>query len=153
MRFMSLQLDQPAVKLAAATGVMTLLGVFIYFGYSSAYQALAGSAKLPAREQYTELAFNNHLGLPHTATGKPQYIQFHIANHEGRLEDFPYIVKTTGPNSQSHQIDAGTVEIDDGATAIVNASYTLPIDSPLTEVTVYLPNQSQEIHFWVGETK
>ncbi len=107
----------------------------------------------PVAEHYTELSFSQRLPLPSVVTQKPIPFSFSIHNVEGQFVSYPYTVALKLPSGSVTQLASGTVPLAEGYSSTVPESITLPKGTGTSEILVILPDQRQEIHFWLRATQ
>jgi len=143
-------------------GVITAAGLILagviaslVWKVPAVHAQLAAWKLVPQPAAYTELSFDNSLGLPFKPQTGPIHFEFQIHNLERTTVRYPYELIIDGPDGIAQVVGGGTVTLTDGASANVPTYVVLPKAdlSGRTQVTVWLPNQQQEIDFWLGVTQ
>jgi hypothetical protein len=136
------------------TGVLCSIVVIIGLATAPAIRSqLAAWKVLPAPERFTALAFDNNLKLPQALMAAHQTFTFHIYNDEGVATSYPYIVTGTNSAGMRSIFATSQVSLASGANIAIPVSFVMPLGSGLSEVSVELPDQHQEIHFWLGKAQ
>ena len=104
----------------------------------------------PQPERYTELYFDQPATLPSVWPAKPVGFAFHVHNVEGRPVTYHYTVLETSATGVQTTVQAGQLALASDAAQDVAVQLALPVAKTRTEVTVVLPDQQQQIHFWIG---
>lgn len=112
----------------------------------------------PKDETFTELYFEDHLGLPKKImVGEPTEVQIVIHNVEGKTINYPVTVTIASETTPSAHIALydGAVVVDADETKTVPIELTIPIDfvDPLayqerSKIEFVLKNIGQSIHFF-----
>jgi hypothetical protein len=130
-----------------------LLGGLVLLHPAGVYTQLQHWHLVAVPERYTELSFDRNLRLPSALTQKPIPFAFTIHNAQGQTMTYSYTVMAQAVGGSPRQLAAGSVNLADGSTQTVTQTITLPKGAAATEIMVILPNQQQEIHFWLGATQ
>jgi hypothetical protein len=158
----AMKLPKYKLNLPKQRGV-TLAGSLIVFGLvltfvlrTPAAQAKLQSWKLlPTAEAYTELYFVMPQTIPSQASATPVTFTFRIHNLTGRAVTYPYQILIDGPNGEAAVVLSSSILVTDQNYQDIPESITLPKadQSGRTQVVVWLPNQNQQIDFWLGGTQ
>jgi hypothetical protein len=136
MKTVSLQPKYLKRALMFGAGLAVLLGVFTFLK--------------PQPERYTELFFDQPQQLPSVWPAKPVAFAFHLHNVEGRTTTYNFVVlETTAAGTQS-MVKSGQLTLASNGAQDVPVQLAVPVAKTRTEVTVVLPDQQQQIHFWIG---
>ena len=113
-------------------------------------------------ETFTELYFENHQELPKLLAEPNEFnwyynpntrlysFAFTIINHENKLMNYTYTVSYF--EHEEVLIDTNETIIQDDASKTIYEQFSLPINHSRIKVTVDLPNQDQQIFFWINGT-
>jgi len=96
---------------------------------------------------FTELYFTHPDSLPDSASiGKENSFSFTIRNLEGKVMEYPYIVRVS-----DNVIRQGNVRIEDEGNKTIGVSFSIDDNSSEKRlITVELPSKGQKIQFWVN---
>ncbi len=133
--------------LAIALGLAIIIAVVQHQASIAAF--LAKQKLAPAPERYTELYFDHNVNLPTTLTTNPVTFSFSVHNMEGSRMSYPYTVTVKPLTGIAHTLSTNSVTLDDNAVATIPEKLTLPQTDANSEITIFLPNQQQEIHLWL----
>jgi hypothetical protein len=133
--------------------VLAVALVNLLFHSPAAYAQLQAWKLIPTPESYTELYFDHNLTLPSVVTDKPITFAFGIHNAQGQTMIYPYTVTIVSANGTIRPLAHGLIAIADAATATIPEAIGLTAGTTNAEISVDLPNQHQEIHFWLGAAK
>lgn len=108
---------------------------------------------LPEPEKLTELYFEKHLELPNRIEiGKEQKFSFTIHNLEYAETIYAYNISSQD-NENLTEIASGEAKLAHEEFKTFDITYQLATASGRTKVSVTLPEQDQQIHFWLEENK
>jgi hypothetical protein len=142
-------------KLIIRTGLLILAAASLVgiYGLASNVPSIRNAvvrATTVKPEAFTELYFEDHNNLPKTIEkGKEYSFSFTIHNLEYKDVEYPYIVYL--------QIDSEKVILDSGKLSLRNDEYKSqeedfgPLYNLRTQIVVELPNENQQIDFWMEE--
>jgi hypothetical protein len=134
-------------------GVILVVGVLILFNFNrvALRNELAALDLIPKPEKLTELYFNNHANLPHSAT-RNQQISFAFVIHNLETTDYQYVYTVSvDMNGTRHLVDTGNILVKNGQYYVKSEKFNLLDSSASQKVVVELTNKQQAIHFWVGK--
>jgi hypothetical protein len=136
MKTVSLQPKYLKWALLIGTSLVMVLGMFSFLK--------------PQPERYTELYFDKPQQLPSVWPAKPVAFAFRVHNQEGHTVTYNYQVFETTAAGVQLPVATGQLALPSGAAQDVPVKLTVPVAKTRTEVTVVLPDQQQQIHFWIG---
>lgn len=94
-------------------------------------------------EGFTELYFVNSRTLPlYSPATKPQHVTFRITNHEAHQVTYTYLVA-----QDATKLTQSSVTLNDGQSADVTFSFTIPKPVTQTLLSVILMGRSEHIDF------
>lgn len=112
--------------------------------------ALMASLFKPQPERFTELYFDQPAQLPSVWADRPVTFAFHVRNVENQNLTYHYqVLEGTGSGPQQ-VVKTGQLALTNGSSQDVPVQLALQVAKTRTEVTVWLPDQQQQIHFWIG---
>lgn len=115
------------------------------------------SALMPRAERFTELYFEKHLELPKDVTfNTPFELEFTVHNLEGRDVTYPYQVTAIEERNpfKTVVLAKGSIFLSSGEQEVVPLTLKLPaLFTGRVKVVVSLPNQKQEVFYWIEKPK
>jgi hypothetical protein len=97
---------------------------------------------------YTTLSFQDAAGLPHNVeSGAPVHLTFTVANHEGRLTDYPVVLSSANADGAgaATALLRTTVTIPSGGQRTMSVSVRPACKTSACELQVSLPGQAETI--------
>lgn len=139
-------------RTAAVIGalIMTALVGFWALSTQMGQHLLEGWKLIPTPDRFTELYFDNNLALPTKVTSGPTAFEFGVRNDEGETITYPYTVSLIVPGRATRVLRQGDITLASGGASNMHESISIPAGTTSAEISVQLPMQQQEIHFWLG---
>jgi len=97
---------------------------------------------------YTTLSFQDAAGLPHNVeSGAPVHLTFTVANHEGRLTDYPVVLSSANADGAGAvtALLRTTVTVPSGGQRTMSVSVRPACKTSACELQVSLPGQAETI--------
>lgn len=128
-----------------------MLCIYINLRSQDIKNELKALGLLPKKESFTELYFTDHLKLPSTM-GFNQRIsfQFTVHNLENKNMDYPYEVFIVANGQPVRVLDKNTLSIRNQSSKTITEAFSSADIATHSAVVVNLPNNNQQIDFWVN---
>jgi hypothetical protein len=106
-------------------------------------------------DTYTELYFAGSPPVSSTdiADQRQVRVNFVIANHEGVLTQYSYLIRVLDPTGASAGQREGSISVVDGEKRLNQLSVVLPAGKAWSTVTVSLLRRSEAIHYTAPDTR
>ena len=130
--------------------IFAIIVGFYAIGAPTVDRQLALWHLLPTPDRYTTLSFVSPSALPAAITGTEQSFTFVVGNYEGQSTMYPYRVLISTNAAAPRVLGSGVLTLSADETINHRVTFMLPAHTPRTQITVELPGQNEEIHFWMG---
>lgn len=138
--------------LLAVVFFFSLIGIFAFSRNFTHIKNVTVDAFSAKPETFTELYFNDPIGLPRFIEDQQQYgFSFTVHNLEGKATPYTYAVSIQ-TDSQKVVLDTGRFYLQSSQSKSVNENFG-PLKPQQLQVIVELVGKDQQISFWMQPSK